>query len=74
MKDLSALGRDMSKVVIIDNAVEAMGFQLHNGIFIESFLGSPSDNYLLQMRSFLDMMEEANDVRTAVAKFYELFD
>jgi len=74
VKDLSALGRDLSKVVIIDNAVEAMGFQLHNGIFIESFLGSPADTSLLQMNTFLDMMDEARDVRTAVAQFYELFD
>ena len=74
VKDLSALGRDLSKVVIIDNAVEAMGFQLHNGIFIESFLGSPADTSLLQMNTFLDMMDEARDVRSAVAQFYELFD
>jgi len=74
VKDLSALGRDLSKVVIIDNAVEAMGFQLHNGIFIESFMGSSADTSLLQMETFLNMMEEAGDVRSVVAQFYELFD
>ena len=74
VKDLSALGRDLSKVVIIDNAVEAMGFQLHNGIFIESFMGSSSDTSLLQMETFLNMMDEAGDVRSAVAQFYEIFD
>jgi len=74
VKDLSALGRDFDKVVIIDNAVEAMGFQLHNGILIENFMGSASDTSLLQMKEFLNMMDQARDVRDAVVQYYELFD
>eukprot|EP00092_Neocalanus_flemingeri_P015307 GFUD01016555.1.p1 GENE.GFUD01016555.1~~GFUD01016555.1.p1 ORF type:complete len:307 (-),score=52.06 GFUD01016555.1:16-915(-) len=74
VKDLSALGRDLSKVVIIDNAVEAMGFQLHNGILIESFMGSSSDTSLQKMKTFLHMMNQAVDVRDAVVQYYEMFD
>merc|ERR1712106_153737 len=74
VKDLSALGRDLSKVVIIDNAVEAMGFQLHNGILIEDFMGSSSDTSLLEMKTFLGMMDQARDVRNTVMQYYEMFD
>ena len=70
VKDLSALGRDLSKVAIIDNTLEAMVFQLHNAVFIESFLGATSDTSLLQMMSFLKIMDLTNDVRNAVSQLY----
>ena len=43
MKDLEVLGRDLSKVAIIDNSVEAMGFQLHNGVLIDDYFGDSGD-------------------------------
>merc|ERR1719369_75689 len=70
VKDLSALGRELSTVVIIDNAVEAMGYQLHNAILIESFTGSLSDTRLLEMETFLNMMDQTGDVREVVAQYY----
>jgi len=72
VKDLSALGRDLSKVVIIDNAVEAMGYQLHNAILIESFTGSLSDTRLLEMETFLNMMDQTMDVRDVVVEYYDM--
>ena len=47
-----------------------MGFQLHNGILIESFYGSESDRALLDLLPFLSDLERAEDAREAVAAYY----
>ena len=71
IKDLCALGRDLSKVVIIDNSVEAFAFQLDNGVLIEDFLGSPEDTALLRMEDFLVKLAQAKDARQAVHDYYD---
>jgi len=71
IKDLCALGRDLSKVVIIDNSVEAFAFQLDNGVLIEDFLGSPEDTALLRMEEFLVKLAQAKDARQAVHDYYD---
>ena len=70
MKDLEVLGRDLSKVAIIDNSVEAMGFQLHNGVLIDDFFGDSGDEGLLEMITFLNLLNECEDSREAVIQFY----
>lgn len=71
IKDLCALGRDLSKVVIIDNSVEAFAFQLDNGVLIEDFLGSPEDTALLRMQAFLMELGRVEDARQAVHDYYD---
>jgi len=71
IKDLCALGRDLSKVAIIDNSVEAFAFQLDNGVLIEDFLGSREDTALLRMQEFLVKLAKAKDARQAVHDYYD---
>ena len=71
VKDLDVLGRNLDRVAIIDNSVEAVGFQLHNAVLIDDFLGDTSDRRLLDMVHFLNVFEDEEDSREAVSRFYQ---
>lgn len=53
IKDLSKLGRDLSKIIIIDNVAENFQLQPHNGIFIKSWYDDPHDNALNELLPIL---------------------
>ena len=71
VKHLEVLGRDLGKVAIIDNSVEAMGFQLENGILIDDFYSDPADRCLLDCLEFLHIMDKMEDTREAIEKYYQ---
>ena len=68
IKDLSKLGRDINKVVIIDNNKDNFSLQPENGLHICSFLGDQEDDELYLLADDLMKIVKGNkkDIRPAV--------
>merc|ERR1719161_719686 len=59
VKDLSRLGRDLDRVLIIDNVQENFMLQPHNGIFISSWYDDPHDTALFALTPLLDELAQS---------------
>lgn len=71
VKDLSKLGRDLSKVVIIDNMPQNFRLQKENGIFIKNYYGEDSnDTALIDLIPILKQIASNpnNDVRVELRR------
>jgi CTD small phosphatase-like protein 2 len=68
IKDLSKLGRDLSKVIIVDNIAENFQLQPNNGIFIKSWFDDPHDTALAELAPILIQIAKkgCDDVRIAL--------
>lgn len=71
LKDLTILGRDLSKAVLVDNSPHAFGYQVDNGIPIESWFDDPKDKELLKLEKFLRTLHGVEDVRDVVRKTFQ---
>lgn len=83
VKNLDALNRDLSRVIVIDNDVKQVGLHPQNAVIIPEWTGDPSDTVLLDLIPFLesvvkddvpDVREElkllsGGDIATAVAEY-----
>ena len=83
VKDLSKLGRDLTKVIIIDNIEENYTFQPKNGLNIIDFEGDENDNELqFLLKDLLEIvsvpgknvLEELPNVRKNMQKRYSNFE
>ncbi|XP_065182136.1 CTD small phosphatase-like protein 2 isoform X2 [Sycon ciliatum] len=74
IKDLSILGRDLSKSLIIDNSPHAFAYNLTNGIPITSWFDDEDDRELLDLLPFLDdiVRNKYPDVRPIVENHFKL--
>ena len=65
IKDLAKLGRDLKKVIIIDNCSDNYSLQPKNGINVIDFLGNEDDDILFHLKKDLFNLYKKNpdDVR-----------
>jgi len=73
LKDLHVCGRDMSQMVLVDNSPHAFGYQVDNGIPILSWFDDPEDGELLNLLTFLEQIQDVDDVRPIVRKHFKSF-
>ncbi|KAJ4462346.1 putative nuclear lim interactor-interacting protein [Paratrimastix pyriformis] len=73
VKDLEALGRDMRRLVIVDNTPQAFGYHLDSGIPIATYLGEP-DDCLGAVLGDLRELALQSDVRPWLRQRYGLAD
>ena len=74
IKDLSKLGRDLSKVVIVDNNKDNFRLQPENGLYISSYFGEQNDNelYILcgDLMKIIEIQPE--DIRPIIKEIDEI--
>ena len=62
IKNLNILGRDLDRTVIVDNSLEAFGFQLENGLLIGSWFGDDTeDDELVRLLAVLRRMVDGRE-------------
>ncbi|XP_034738199.1 CTD small phosphatase-like protein 2-B [Etheostoma cragini] len=68
IKDLSILGRDLAKTVVLDNAPHTYPYHLMNTIPIKSWSGEPEDRELQKLVPYMEKMSAAEDFREVLKK------
>jgi len=73
-KDLSKIGRDLSKAIIVDNISENFGLQKDNGIFILTWYDDMEDKQLFELIPLLKNLAQHNvkDVRKSLRHYRDL--
>jgi len=77
IKDLSSIGRELQKTIIIDNTPQNFRLQKENGIFIKSFYSTyKNDRALLDIIPFLKKIVEnrPDDIRKELSRYKKEID
>ncbi|XP_022720821.1 carboxy-terminal domain RNA polymerase II polypeptide A small phosphatase 1-like [Durio zibethinus] len=70
VKDLSEMGRDLRKIVIVDNNPHSFALQPENGIPIKPFFSDEiSDRELMKLAGFFERCDVFQDIRDAVNQY-----
>ena len=71
VKDISRIGRDMKKIIIIDNMEENFRLNKKNGIKIYPFYGNKNDNVLFELKNILmEIYKRGYDDLTIALNYY----
>lgn len=73
LKDLTVLNRDLNSTVLVDNSPHAYGYQVDNGIPIESWFDDDTDTELLKLSGFLRKLQNVPDVRPIVREHFKTY-
>ncbi|XP_077440309.1 CTD small phosphatase-like protein 3 isoform X2 [Vanacampus margaritifer] len=68
IKDLSILGRDLAKTVILDNAPHTYPYHLLNTLPIKSWSGESDDRELHKLIPYMEKLSAAEDFREVLKK------
>ena len=71
IKDLSKIGRPLTKTIIVDNLAENFLLQKDNGIFVRTWTDDKTDTQLRDLIPLLKeiVVHEVKDVRVSLRKF-----
>ena len=71
IKDLRILNKDLSQVILVDNALYTYWFNIDNGVPIASFMGE-QDDQLLKLESYLTLLENVDDIRKVNRRVFRM--
>ena len=74
IKDLSKLGRDLTKILIVDNNKDNFSLQPENGLHICSFIGDQNDDELYNLSGDLMKIVESkkDDIRPVIKEIKQI--
>ena len=74
IKDLSKIGRDLTKILIVDNNKDNFNLQPENGLHICSFIGDQNDDELYNLSCDLMKIIESNkdDIRPIIKEIKQI--
>nr|XP_061831892.1 CTD small phosphatase-like protein 3 [Nerophis lumbriciformis] len=68
VKDLSILGRDLTKIVVLDNAPHTYPYHLMNTLPVKSWSGESEDRELHKLIPYMEKLSTAEDFREVLKK------
>jgi RNA polymerase II subunit A small phosphatase-like protein len=71
VKDLGRMGRDLRKIIIIDNSPASYMFNPENAVPVESWFDDVNDTELFDLIPVLEQMSKVEDVRDEISKHHQ---